>query len=171
MALRVISLGLRGLELIFTIIVMGLIGNVIAQAFAGNPACINYTMFASVFSLLSLFYLAPATWSDSIAGHPVIIVAVDLLNFIFTLTSGIAMAARLGAHSCSNQLYLDSNEVTDGSLFREGRCREAQAATAFLWFTWACYTGSLLLSVLNARSTTNLSARPIIKKRPVMSQV
>ncbi|KAL1981755.1 hypothetical protein VTN96DRAFT_2182 [Rasamsonia emersonii] len=172
MAMRIVGLPLRGLEFVFTVIVMALVGNIIAQAFAGNPATINYAMFCAAFSMVSLFYLIPATWNDGLAGHPIIVIIVDLLNAIFFLTSGIALAARLQAHSCTNNNYLAHNEVTNGSLHhREKRCREAQATDAFLWFAWAAYTASLILSIINARSSTNLRpSRPNIR-RPGMAQV
>jgi hypothetical protein len=83
---------------------MALVGNIIAGAFAGNPATVNYAMFTATFSMVSLFYLVPASWSETIAGHPMIVVVVDLLNSLFCLTSGIALAARLGAHSCNNSV-------------------------------------------------------------------
>jgi len=173
MAFRAVGLGLRGLEFLFTLLVVALVGHVISQAFAGNPAPVNYAMFAGVFSFLTLFYLIPATWNENIAGHPLAPVVVDLLNVIFTLTAGIALAAGLdGVHSCGNDSYLLVNEITNGSRYPGERCHEAQAATAFLWFAWACYTASLVLSVVDARSNTNLSARPIIRRKgPAMSQV
>jgi hypothetical protein len=101
---KIIGLALRGLEFTFTIIIMGMIGNIIAMAWAGNPSSINYSMFTVAFSLVSLFYLIPATWSESIAGHPMIVVVFDLLNMIFFLCAGIALAARLHVHSCKNRV-------------------------------------------------------------------
>lgn len=83
---------------------MALIGNIIAQAFAGNPASVNYIMFVSAFSMVSLFYLFPASWSETLRGHPIIMFIVDMLNAIFFLVGGIVLAARLEAHSCSNDV-------------------------------------------------------------------
>jgi hypothetical protein len=83
---------------------MALIGNMIAQSFAGNPATINYTMFVAAFSMFTLFYLFPASWNIDWAIHPIILVTLDTLNMIFFLTSAIALAARLECHSCSNQV-------------------------------------------------------------------
>jgi hypothetical protein len=87
---------------------MALIGNVIASAFAGNPALINYDIFVATFSMLSLFYLIAAAWNESFMGHPIIPVTLDLLNAIFFFTAAIAMAAELGAHSCSNDVRIPS---------------------------------------------------------------
>ncbi|KPI35789.1 uncharacterized protein AB675_11164 [Cyphellophora attinorum] len=152
MVSRVVNLGLRGLEFLFTLIVMALIGAMIAQASSGNPATVNYNIFVAVFGMLSLFYLIPAAFNDSFQGHALIPTALDLLNSLFFFAGATALAAGLGVHSCSNS--------------------EAQAATAFLYFAWACWTASAVFSFLGARgSGVNMRAPGIRKGRPVMSQV
>ena len=83
---------------------MALIGNMINQAFAGNPATVNYAMFTSAFSMFTLFYLVPASFNTDWSGHPIILIVLDTLNAIFFLTSGIALAARLECHDCSNDV-------------------------------------------------------------------
>lgn len=81
---------------------MALIGNMIAEAFAGNPSTVNYSMYTAAFSMLTLFYLVPASINTDWALHPMIMVAVDLLNAIFFFCAAIALAAKLTCHSCSN---------------------------------------------------------------------
>ncbi|EXJ95586.1 hypothetical protein A1O1_00708 [Capronia coronata CBS 617.96] len=151
---------------------MSLVGNIIAMAFAGNPSIINYDMFVAAFGMLSLFYLIAIAFNDGFTGHPIIPVVLDALNVIFFFCAAVAMAAELGAHSCDNQAYLARNKITNGSDHdRSGRCREAQASTAFLWFAWACWTASLVFSVLDARSggvNLRTSGR---RGAPAMSQV
>ena len=83
---------------------MALIGAMIAQAFKGNPSLINYDMFVAVFGMLTLFYLIAAAWSDSFQGHPALPLALDALNVLFFFIAAVAMAAELGAHSCSNSV-------------------------------------------------------------------
>lgn len=83
---------------------MGLTGNMIAQAFSGNPATVNYAMFASAFSMASLFYLAPASFKVDWSGHPIIMIVLDTLNAIWFLTSGIALGARLHCRDCSDEV-------------------------------------------------------------------
>ena len=85
---------------------MGLIGNVIAQAFAGNPATVNYAMFAAAFSMLSLFYLIIASFKVEWSGHPILMVVLDALNAIWMLTAGIALAARLHCRDCSDDVRI-----------------------------------------------------------------
>ena len=95
---------------------MALIGNMIAEAFAGNPSLINYDMFVAVFSMLSLFYLFAATWNESFSIHPILPVALDLLNTLFFFCAAVAMAAELGAHSCSNSVSISNSLRTQHPL-------------------------------------------------------
>ncbi|KAJ5684233.1 uncharacterized protein N7477_000578 [Penicillium maclennaniae] len=172
MSLRGVQLGLRVWEFVWTVIIMSLIGNMIAQAFAGNPSSINYTMFVSAFSMFTLFYLFPASWNSDWAIHPIIMIVVDALNAIFFLCAAIALAAKLTVHSCTNHQYLIHNEITNGSYHLTKRCREAQASTAFLWFGWAGYTASLIISIFMARSSTSaMRGRSGSRRRPNMAQV
>jgi hypothetical protein len=83
---------------------MALIGNMIATAFAGNPSIVNYDMFVAVFGMLSLFYLIPATFNESFAFHPMLMVGLDVVNALLFVIGGIAMAAYLGVHSCGNSV-------------------------------------------------------------------
>lgn len=83
---------------------MALVGNMIASAFAGNPSLINYDMFVAVFGMLSLFYLIAIAFNDSFTGHSIVPVALDTLNVLFFFCAAVAMAAELGAHSCSNRV-------------------------------------------------------------------
>ena len=85
---------------------MSLIGNMIAEAFSGNPSSVNYTMFLAAFSMLSLFYLVPASFNSDWALHPIIMIIVDGLNCVFFFCAAIALAAKLECHSCNNMVSL-----------------------------------------------------------------
>lgn len=99
---------------------MALVGNMIADAFGGNPSTVNYAIFTAAFSMLSLFYLLPASMSASWVIHPILMVVVDALNAIFFFCGGIAMAAQLHAHSCSNQVSpaIPWSKMSLSNLFR-----------------------------------------------------
>ncbi|OKL61843.1 hypothetical protein UA08_02856 [Talaromyces atroroseus] len=163
---RIIGTGLRALEFVFTVILLGLVGSLEANS-SHNPESIHYSMFTAAFSMLFLFYLIPATWSDSFTFHPIFPIVLDSLNVIFTFCAAVTLAARTKGDSCSNHGFLNSNEIALGS---EHRCREAQAACAFFWFLWACYVGSLISSIVGGRSSTNLHSSSSAR-RPGMSQV
>jgi hypothetical protein len=73
------------------------------------------------------------------------------------------------------QSYTSTNEITNGSNNQSKRCREAQASTAFLWFGWAGYMASTIISIfmsrsanVNMRGRTGSARRPA---RPSMAQV
>lgn len=169
---------------------MALVGNMIADAKGGNPSVVNYTMFVSVFAMLTLFYLIAATISEGLGGHPMLMLAVDALNTLFFLIGGIALAGYLNVHSCNNtvcvpyvvipiganiiQVYTTSNGITNGSDNTEKRCREAQATCAFLWFGFAAFLGSLAFSAVSSRSGTAIGRGGVGSIRrggPSMSQV
>lgn len=92
---------------------MALVGNMIAMAFAGNPSIVNYDMFVAVFSMLSLLYLIPATIKESLQGHPLLMVILDVLNAIFYFCGAVAMAAELHVHSCSNKVSLAQSLINN----------------------------------------------------------
>ena len=83
---------------------MALIGNMIAEAFSGNPSTVNYTIYVAVFGMFSLIYLIPASFNINWAGHPIIMIIIDALNCIFFFCAAIALAAKLECHSCTNQV-------------------------------------------------------------------
>lgn len=91
-------------QFIFTLLVLALIGNMIDASFSGNPATVNYSMYTSVFSMVTLIYLVPASVNIDWSGHPIIMIVLDILNAIFFLSCGIALAARLGCKSCTNEV-------------------------------------------------------------------
>ncbi|KAL9025156.1 MAG: hypothetical protein Q9196_005978, partial [Gyalolechia fulgens] len=90
-------------QFFMTLLIMALIGNVIADAVAGNPSIINYVIFVSVFAMLSLFYLIGATIMESFA-IPIAVLVLDALNTLLFLIGGIALAAYMGVHSCSRKV-------------------------------------------------------------------
>ncbi|KAK8207619.1 hypothetical protein M8818_004273 [Zalaria obscura] len=174
MVSQMVNLGMRAFQFIWALLIMSLVGNMIATAYSGNPSIVNYDMFVAVFSMLSLFYLIPATLKESFQGHPLLMVVLDALNTIFYFCGAVAMAAYLRVHSCSNSSYTTSNSITNGSHNTAKRCREAQATTAFLWFGFAAFLASTVLSGLQSRGSGGMNMRGGmggIRKGPSMSQV
>jgi len=169
MASRALNLAMRSFQFLCTLIIMGLIGNMIATSRGGNHSIVNYNMFVSVFSMLSLFYLIPATFFEN-AAIPLATIALDALNTLFFLCGAIATAAYLGVHSCSNSSYIRGNPITN-NINPEKRCREAQASTAFLWFGFAAFAASTVFSALQGRGSANLRSGGLRRGGPSMSQV
>lgn len=85
---------------------MALVGNMINEAISGNPSAVNYIMFTAAFAMFTLLYLIPATFSEKIMFHPIIMLVLDILNTIFFFCAAIALPAKLRVHSCSNLVWL-----------------------------------------------------------------
>jgi uncharacterized metal-binding protein len=146
---------------------MSLIGNIIASAFSGNPAIINFDMFVAVFAMLSLiFFIATTVLNHDLP--PLWTIILDSLNTLFFFLAAVITAAILGAHSCSDNSYTLHNSICNGSADRESRCREAQAATAFLFFGFFTFLATTALSFMNrgGGSLGSIASRP-----SAMSQV
>ncbi|KAF2403705.1 hypothetical protein EJ06DRAFT_527306 [Trichodelitschia bisporula] len=158
----------RILQLLWTVLIIALVGNMIATATAGNPSIVNYDMFVAAFSALSLFYLFPAAFRESFA-IPDVVLLLDLANVLFWFCGAVATAAYLGVHSCSSKSYTEHNKVTNGSKDTHKRCTEAQASTAFLWFGFACYVVTLFIAV-KARGNINMRGSSV-GRSSAMSQV
>lgn len=67
------------------------------------------------------------------------------------------------------QDYVSTNHVLRGASDQSGACREAQAATAFLWFGWATFVATLVMSAMGFKSGGGSSGG--IRRGPAMAQV
>jgi len=166
---NIINLGLRASQFFWTLLIMALIGNVLADN--DSPSIINYSMFLAVFSMLSLFYLIPTTLKEDAFFHPLLPVVLDLLNTIFFFCGAVALAAELKVHSCDNKGYISTNKVIKHSSHLTKTCRESQASCAFIWFAFASYAASLFFSAMGARGGVSMRGGTSRGGVPSMSQV
>lgn len=84
------------------LLAMSLTGNVIADSLNGTPASINYAMFSIVWAWLALLIGIASCFLEFI---PLIIVLFwDILATIFTFCAAVELAAKLGVHSCFNDV-------------------------------------------------------------------
>lgn len=148
MVLSIADNALRALNFAFLVIVLGLTGSLIAGQDA-HSSRVNFALFAAVFGLVtSSFYGLLANFVSFLA-WPLVLFSLDFLNFVFTFSGATALAVGIRTHSCTNQSYLDGNSITQGST---DRCRKAQAAVAFLYFSFFLFLGSLALSSISLLS-------------------
>ena len=99
---------------------MALSGNMIHDSWSGSnstPSIVNYAMFCSVFAMVSLFFLIPATLKESFRFHAAAPLALDTLNNIFWFCAAIAFAAELGAHSCTD--YVSTHDPPNVGKIRD----------------------------------------------------
>ncbi|KAJ4413391.1 hypothetical protein N0V85_003586 [Neurospora sp. IMI 360204] len=165
-----IHLILRALQLLFLIILTGLIGNVIALDVAASStarAAINFSMFVIVLSwLAALFGLAAALFQR--IAIPLVMLALDAAATLFTVIAGIVLAAKLGAVNCGDTAkgHHGRGWIAYGSGDDSKRCREIQAGTAFMWFLFAAFAAALTMAVMSWRRTGGS-----VRSGPMMSQV
>jgi hypothetical protein len=93
---------LRLFQFLFSLITLALLGNVIANAFSGNPSSVNFAMFVAVLAMLFSIFGLVAAFIESLA-IPIALLVIDGLATFFTFVAGVVLAARLGVHSCSNK--------------------------------------------------------------------
>ncbi|PWW75729.1 hypothetical protein C7212DRAFT_320843 [Tuber magnatum] len=169
---KISAILLRLIELTFITIILGLSGALIEQQFrGGTPTRVNFSIYTAVFAALTLLlYLIPATLFSKI-DNPIASTVLDGLNCVFLLSAGIAMAAQLGGRSCGNRAFILSNGITNGGGYfsPSKRCHEANAMTAFHWFTFAAFLGSFAISAYGIRGMTGRNGNGG-SRRP-MSQV
>lgn len=136
---------LRAFNFVFLAIALGLTGSLAATTVYQHNPQVNFAVFAAAFGLLtSSIYGVFAFFIEALA-WPLILFTFDFLNFVFTFAAACAIAAGIRVHSCGNQDYLDSNKINQGS---KGRCRKAQASTAFLYFSAFIFIASGIFSAI-----------------------
>jgi len=141
---------LRAVQFFFTLLIMAITGNIIATAIGHNPSAINFAMFVSVFSMLTLIVVVASYRFGFLSD--VVTLVLDGLNVLFFFAGGVALAVALGAHSCSDKNYLKHNKITNGAVNMSKRCHSSQAVTAFIWFNFAFYVATTVLTVLDSGS-------------------
>jgi cellulose synthase/poly-beta-1,6-N-acetylglucosamine synthase-like glycosyltransferase len=79
--------------------------NNIDRANHGTHSIVNYSLFVGIWWLLTLLYFLPTSFLDKFS-IPIVDVAMDALSVLFSFCAAVALAAYLGAHSCSNYVRL-----------------------------------------------------------------
>lgn len=137
--MELIQVGLRALQLLWIILLTALLGNVIATAHNNalvTNAAVNFSMFVTVLAWLVTLYGLALSFVSSLA-IPIVVLALDGLVVLFSFIDAIVLAALLRARNCG---------VFDSGL--EKKCRELQASTAFMWFLFATFVGTLALAAM-----------------------
>lgn len=157
--MELIPLGLRILQLLWIIILTALLGNIIATAHNNalvSNAAVNFSLFVTVLAWLATLYGLALAFVTSLA-VPIVVLAVDAAVVLFSFISAVVLAALLRSRNCADE---------DGGAL-EKKCRELQASTAFMWFLFASFLGSLALAALAFRRGGGGSTRT----GPSMKQV
>lgn len=134
---------LRIVNFVFLVIALGLTGSLAATTRTQHNPQVNFCVFAAAFGILFSSIYGVLAYFIAALAWPVILFIFDFLNAVFLFAAATALAAAIRCHSCNNNSYVDSNKVTQGST---GRCRKAQASTAFLYFSFFIFLASCVFS-------------------------
>ncbi|GAM82615.1 hypothetical protein ANO11243_005970 [Dothideomycetidae sp. 11243] len=140
-------LPIRVVQFVFTIIVLGLVGNIVNDEYA-SPSQINFMLFTSIWTFLALIYLVVSQLKFEQFAHKFAILAVEALTMLFWFAAFIALAALLG-------------DV--GSCYGNNICGEAKAATvfgAFNWLLFAFTTAMAAIHVVRSHGSRSTAAAP-----------
>jgi len=161
----IITLALRALQIIFAVIVLGLSVSLAKGQDRGKaPSQTDFAAFCGGCGLVFAAIGVVACFIEVLQG--IIMTVLDGIATLFTLAGGIALAVALKVHSCSNDKFLITNSIINAGAFffrdedgksvlheetrshLQGRCHEAQATTAFLYFMFALFAGTCVLGLL-----------------------
>lgn len=137
---------LRTVNFVFLVIALGLTGSLAATTIHQSNPQVNFGVFAAAFGLLTSTVYGVLAYFIAAFAWPVLLATFDFLNLIFTFAAATAIAAGIRAHSCSNEDYIKHNNITQNS---SGRCRKAQGATAFLYFSFFIFLASSVFSLIS----------------------
>ena len=164
-----IQLLLRAIQLLFIIILTGLIGNIIATnvaAASSATAAINFSMFVVVVSWLAALIGLATSLVERIALPVIALLGGDALATLFTFIDAVVLSAKLGVVNCADTKDHAASWIAYGSLDDGKRCREVQASLVFMWFLFGTFAAALVLSFLGFRRGGGS-----IRSGPTMSQV
>ena len=99
-------MALRALQLLWIVLITALVGNVIADAFAGNPSSVNFAIFVAALDWVVIIIAVIATFVSALS-NPIILMAIDGVALFFNFVAGVLLAAKLGVHSCGNKVSLE----------------------------------------------------------------
>ncbi|KAF6222015.1 hypothetical protein HO133_001983 [Letharia lupina] len=143
--LDIILIALRAVQALFAIIVLGLTAHV--ASYGLTPSSDSFMVFASVWTLLILIYLALAPRFFSAVAHPMAMLALDALTMLFWFAGFIALAVY---HHQAERVYLGDGlgDVYKGCTLAGGFCGEIEAAAIFGAFEWALFVATTALLAL-----------------------
>ncbi|KAF6818457.1 non-classical export protein [Colletotrichum sojae] len=166
-----LKIAVRGLQILWVLLVTALIGNVIALNVNGAGsamAAINFTMFVAVVCWLAALYGLATAFVSALA-IPLVVLALDGAALLFTFIDSIVLSAKLRVVNCGslNSRNHPSDYIVWGSADDEKRCRELQASTVFMWFLFASFCAGAFFTFMDFRR----GGGSIRSSRPSMAQV
>ncbi|KAH6656660.1 membrane-associating domain-containing protein [Truncatella angustata] len=136
-----IVLGLRAVQLLFAFIVLGLSAYVAnwynVDTLTSSPSQVNWLLFCSLFTIISLAYLEGVSRFMPKFHHPLAVVGLELANVLFYFAGFIALS-----------VFISKLLFCRGSV-----CGSARADVAFGAFEFLLWTGTAFFAVRDMMKT------------------
>jgi hypothetical protein len=139
-------LGLRGVQVLFSIIVLGLTAYLVDAYIDWVPASIAFMLFTSIWTLLAVAYLTLAPARFPAAAHKFAIGGVEFVTMIFWFAAFVAVASRWG-----NSWWVGRH----GTFYSCG-----VAAIVFSAFNWLAFVATTVLAALHIRNSPRNDTAP-----------
>jgi len=170
---------LRGVQALFAILVLCLSAAGISKLGdfrgifndSGFPA-LDFLLFCSLFSILSLVYLVFAPVTLPQIHKTIVCLVIEPLNALFWFAGFIAVAAGEDGMGCNFPGVTDSFGNTYTFIYPQGfvtgcQCSKAAAAFgAFSWLLWSVTTGLLVRHFMTERKNTVPARGPGVGGEP-----
>ncbi|CAF9933498.1 MAG: hypothetical protein HETSPECPRED_008666 [Heterodermia speciosa] len=137
-----LALGLRAAQFVFAIISLGLNGHAVhwyntSSLSSSSPPRINFLLFTSIWTLLSLLYLTLTPRFLPSAAHKYAILALDAVTMIFWFAGWVALA-----------VFKENLTLCWGAI-----CHVVTAAIVFGAFEWILFLVTTVLAALHVWRT------------------
>ncbi|KAH7395356.1 marvel domain-containing protein [Phaeosphaeria sp. MPI-PUGE-AT-0046c] len=149
-----IILGLRGVQVLLSIIVLGLTAYLI-DTYRGpfdfydwSPASVDFMLFCSIWTLLAVAYLVLVPTRFPKFAHKFAIAAVEFITMVFWFAAFVAVAVRW-----NNSWW--GYDGRHGTFYGCG-----VAAIVFSAFLWLTFLATTILSALHIRSSSRNDTAP-----------
>ncbi|KAF2709618.1 hypothetical protein K504DRAFT_455315 [Pleomassaria siparia CBS 279.74] len=172
----IITFALRGTQVLFSVVVLGLsIGLIKGQKYPGAaiPATLGYAAFVGATSLLGAFIGLASNWVELLQG--IIGAAIDGFVLVINIAGGIIIAYKLRGINCANKDLdyvhdkMRLNDLLSGGCGRTGgvyqcwywdslqpgklnsRCQVSQADSVFMFLTVVILIATLTMTFLHLK--------------------
>ena len=147
-----VVLGLRGVQVLFSIIVMGLTAYIVDRYTnpwgSWSPHSINFMLFTSIWTLLAVAYLVLVPTRFPRAAHKFAIAGVEFLSMIFWFAAWVAVAVLWG------DIWWGPSGHR-GPIYGSG-----VAAIIFAAFVWLTFVATTIISALHIRRSSRNDTAP-----------
>merc|ERR1712093_483350 len=155
--MQIPQLGLRAVQFVFIFLTLALVGNVIAEAFAGNLSKINYAIFVSVFDMIVIL------WGIGSRDRPRFTDTLDVIKFLCKDLWMLVFRKQIDNLKTNHRgvyVLTDNSFRPFARMSTEAGGQAVVRAQPFLWFPCGIIRGALASMGINATVQAETSELP-----------